>query len=69
MKIGPRFEDYDWTSRSVPAYCGATHGPVMVEYDDNLLFDDEVVGQALSWSDYATPSPFDYPARKRSRRK
>jgi hypothetical protein len=56
MKIGPQFEDYDWRNGSASAYSDSRPGLVMVEYDENILFDDEVVGQAITWPDHALPT-------------
>jgi hypothetical protein len=71
MKSSLQFDDYDWRNGSASAYGDSGRGVVMVEYDDNLLFDDEVVGQAISWPDSAPPPPFSraISGRAKSRRK
>lgn len=70
MKTDLHFDNLDWRNGSAPAYDNFERGAVMVEYDDNLLFDDEVVGQAISWQDLA-PAPFQRAktSRTKSRRK
>ena len=53
MRNGLQFDDTDWRGTD-----GDRRGIVMVEYDDNLLFYDEVVGQAIDWPDHGSPPVF-----------